>query len=248
MNGFEQFKGLLNSLDDGESKTSLMSAFNEVTNIFNDAISSRDTVKAKLNESKELIGSLGNTLGLKDGFTVEDVKAHVDGLSNTSKLDELKQNLTKQHETELNELRTMLDTEKQTNQDLTNKANDLLFSSAIANDGLLTGFVDNPKMRGLVESELKSKLLFEDGNIYVRNENGEKAKDITSGNYLTPSSIVESMKSSEDWKGFLSPQTQGKNGSGMQSNQARGEQHNKADLGGDKQSRINAIQQKLDQN
>ena len=141
----------------------------------------------------------------------------------------------------------MLDAEKSKALDLETKANDLLFSSAIAKDGLLTGFVDNPKMRGLVESELKSKLLFEDGQMFVKNENGEKAKDITSGEYLTPTSIVESMKKSDEWKGFLSPQSQGKNGSGMHSNQARGDApNNKADIGGDKQSRIAAIQQKLD--
>lgn len=220
MNYLQQFESMLSGLDDSESKTQLSEAFKNVKTDFTTSISARDTAKESLKNAEEKLGNIGKSLGFESDFSIDDVNTKVSSLSNSKELDKLKTDLTAQHETEVSELRTLLQTEKTKIDELTGQNNDMLFSDAISKDGLLSGFSDNPKMRGLVESELKSKLLFQDGKVYVNDGNGNPAKDISSGTFLEPKSVADAMRNSDDWKGFLNPQTQGKNGGGMQSNQA----------------------------
>lgn len=243
MNAFEQFNALLTGLEDSENKTNLVKAFGEVTNVFNDAISTRDTAKQKLGSNDELLKNIGQTLGFESDFNLDNVKEKISKLSNSEKLESLKTDLTNKHENEMSELRTLLETEKNSKVDLTTRLNDLSFSKTLKEDGLLNGFSTAPKMLAVVENELKSKLLFEDGQIFVNDGQGNKAKDVTTGNFFTPKSVVENMLNSEDWKPFVSPQTQGKNGGGMKGNQASG-QNVGGDMGGSKQDRVNAIKAK----
>ena len=216
MNVFEQYKNKLSAMEIEDSlKESLTKMFSEVENVHSE-IKDRLTTKTDENKGlKEKLDSISKEFDLDQDFKLDELSAK---MNNKSKLDELRIEMSEKHDKELSELRGLLDIEKDSKSKYEVQLNDMLFENAITKEGLLNGFIDDPKMRGLVSQELKSKLLFEDGKVFVRGEDGKPAKDITTGKHLEPKDITNAMLKSSEWAGFVSPQTNG-NGSGMPNNQ-----------------------------
>ena len=100
MSYFTQYKKMLDSLEDGDSKTDLSEGLIKLEGIFDDAIESRDKSKTKVRDLTSVID------GISKEFDLEEVS--VDGLKgvldNTKNDDELKAG----YETKLDELRTLL--------------------------------------------------------------------------------------------------------------------------------------------
>ena len=70
---FEQFLALLNGMEDGESKTNLVTAFQKISDIHKDAIESRDGTKVKLSEANATIDGIKSATGLDD-LSVDSLK------------------------------------------------------------------------------------------------------------------------------------------------------------------------------
>ena len=75
MNALQQFRGILDGLEDGEQKTSLTNAFNGVQLDFNQAIEKRTAIKDEFTDYKSNISKL---IGTDD---IEGITAKVADMS-----------------------------------------------------------------------------------------------------------------------------------------------------------------------
>ena len=205
---FTQYKSMLNSLEDNEAKTGLVDGLAKLEGIFDDAIDTRDKAKSKVRDLTALTDGISKEFSI-DELTVNSLK---DVLDNTKSDDELKAG----YETKLEELRTLL-TDKDTEvAGVNGKYEDLVFSSQIGSMGLLAGFKDNPMLQKQVVEHLKHSLIHQDGKLFVKDANGEIAKDIKTGESISPTTLVDAMKSDTLWADFVAPTVN--QGGGMQHN------------------------------
>ena len=103
-------------------------------------------------------------------------------------------------------LRTELQSKDEAFNTLNSKHNDSLFKTSVLDSGLLDGFVDEPEARNMIIGKLKPQFIFDEGKIFVNDGNGEKAKNISTGEFLSPQSVVDSVKSSINPM-YLTPQS-----------------------------------------
>ena len=216
MNALQQFRGILDGLEDGELKTSLNNAFNGVQLDFNQTIEKRTAVKDEFTEYKSNISKLIGTDDL-DGITTKVADMSKGG---SEDIETLKTTLKTKYEADTNELRTLLETEKTNTADLTAKHESILFDIEVEKQGLLTGFnTDNPMVKEMLLKSFKEKTILEDGKLFVKDTTtNEKARDIKTGEFLNAKSISDEMKSSDSWLPFVSRETVG-DGGGMPPNQ-----------------------------
>ena len=216
MNYLQQFKNMLAELDDSvEAKQSLVSAFGNVEIDFNQAIEKRNEVKESFNNYKSSIKGL---IGADD---VDKIREQIDTLktSGNDDIEKVKADLQAKYEADTNELRTLVETEKSNYSTLKQQHEQILFNIEVEKQGLLEGFrTSNPRVKDILLSEIRNKLILEDGKFYVKDQAGEKARDIKTGEYLPAKSISDEMQSSKEWTDFVSPKTNG-NGTAMPSNQ-----------------------------
>lgn len=205
MGYIQQFGSMLNELEDGELKTSLVNAFGNVRLDFEQAIEKRDTIKSELANYKQNISNLIGT------DSIDGVKTKLEDMSKSSNkdVDKLKADLQAKYEADTNELRKMLDGEKAKYSELTTKHEAMLFKNEVERQGLLQGFkTDNPRVKDMLLAEIQDKLILENGTFYVKDSaTGEKARDIKSGDYLSAKSVSDGMLQSNEWADFVSPQT-----------------------------------------
>lgn len=205
MNYFKQFKEMLESVEDESVKTPLVEAFEKVNGMFDEAIETRDKAKEKARSQAEIIEGLAKEFGV-DEVSVESLKQTLDSGKND---DEVKS----KYEAQLQELRGIISEKDNEISSVNSKYGDMVFSSQIESMGLLSGFKENPLLRKQVVEHLKSSLIHQDGKLYVRDESGEAAKDIKTGEFVSPTKLVESMKSDNLWADFVAPTVN--TGSGM---------------------------------
>ena len=216
MNALQQFRGILDGLEDGEQKTSLTNAFNGVQLDFNQAIEKRTAIKDEFTDYKSNISKMIGTDDL-EGITEKVADMSKGG---SEDIETLKTTLKTKYEADTNELRTMLETEKTNTADLSAKLESILFDIEVEKQGLLTGFnTDNPMVKEMLLKAFKDKTILEDGKLFVKDmTTNDKAKNITNGEYLEAKSISDEMQSNDAWLPFVKRETVG-NGGGMPPNQ-----------------------------
>lgn len=190
MTKLEQFKAFLTSLE-SDKKEEILTAFIDVEGVFNEAISSRDKAKESNRALKEQVKSIGDTLGLSDEFTNEDIKS-VLSEKNTD-AEKIKSEISAKYEekysTEFKTLTEKLQLAETNVNDVTTKYNDSLFNNAVSNGGLLNDFVDEPMARQNITNMVKEQLIYRDGKIFV--------KDATTGDIATKLGTNEPLEASE---------------------------------------------------
>lgn len=218
MNALQQFSSMLDGLEDGELKTSLVNAYGNVKIDFNQAIEKRNTIKDEYNTFKE---GIKKTIGSDD---LEEIGSKIQDLSKSGSedIEKLKSDLQAKYEKDTNELRGLYEAEQNNSNDLRAKYENMLFDNAVEKQGLLTGFnTDNPRVKDMILSEIREKLIFENNTFYVKDEaTGDKARDIKSGEYLSAKSISDNLKSSPEWMPFVKPDAQAQGGGTPPPNQA----------------------------
>lgn len=198
MNVLEQFKtDFLDSLE-SENKDKIISAFGEVTSVFNETISRRDSVSNTNRDLKEKIDGISKALELGEDFTADDITK----LLNEKQGDtvKIKEQISAQYEEkysgDMKALNEELQGLKSQNGEITTKYNDTLFLNAVVNSGLLDGFVDDKDARdNIIIPKIKDKLLYKDGQVFVKDGiTGDIANRIGTNEPLNPSSVVDSVK------------------------------------------------------
>jgi len=197
MNYFKQYREMLDAVEDENVKTQLSEGLSKLQGIFDDAIETRDKTKEKARSQAEILDSIAKQFGVEE-VTVEALKGTLD---KGGKDDEIKS----KYESQLEELRGIIAEKENAIGSVNAKYSDMVFSSQIESMGLLSGFKENPLLKKQVIEHLKSSLVHQDGKLYVRDENGEAAKDIKTGEFISPTKLVEGMKSDQLWADFIAP-------------------------------------------
>ena len=216
-----EFNNLLLKMEDSESKTELLGAFENVSKAFDASKTRADGLGTKYDTQLTRETDLTKALGLEKDFTIDNVTDLLSSLSK-NKSDEVETALGKAKESsdaELSAVRDLLkglETERDT---LTYTNESLNFKNIIRDNKMLDGFdVADPQTEKYVLSLIKDMVLVKDGMPYVKDSNGGILNDIKTGEPKAISSISEHIKSTINPK-YLSVQTSG-NGSGMSPNQS----------------------------
>jgi len=218
MSVMEQFSNILNGIEDESLKSELTSAFNGVKGSFNDAIASRDKVRAINSDLKKKLGGVKELIGAEsDDFSVDDIKEFIES-SKQSTNETLEDALAKQKakfEADTEELRKVISEKEQLTEQFKTKYENLEFNTMIEQEGLLKGFnTDNSRVKTMLIEEFKARLIKDNDRFLVKdNATGEPQRDLKTGEYLSPKMIREMMLNSEEWSPFVKPETVA-NGSG----------------------------------
>ena len=195
MTVLEQFKTLLSKVESEELKTELTEAFGKVEGVVSEFKETRDKAKETNKSLSTLKKEIAELMDLDEDYSAAEIKGFLDSRNSNKDLEKLKTELTSKYENDLKTLRDEISSKDSLIQDTTNKYNDSLFKSAIVESGLLSDFVDEPMARNSITSMIKEKLIYEDGKVYVKDSTtGDKAKDIRTGEFLSASSVIDSMK------------------------------------------------------
>lgn len=196
----DQLKSLINS--DYETVEDMQKALSEAMPTIEGEINKGNTQRKELgkkaDELVDLKKAIGAKLGLDDvneasiGEAIEAIVANGD---KAEEIEALRESLSKKYESDIEQLRSELNQKETFIGDLTQKHNDALFDKHITSSGLLEGFVDEPMARNMVISQIKEKLIYDNGNVYVKDSaSGDIAKDIRTGEPLKPESVVSELK------------------------------------------------------
>lgn len=198
MTYLKQYAKMLESVEDENVKTQLEDGLSKLEGIFTEAIETRDKAKEKARSQTEILESISKQFGVEE-VTVESLKSVLEKGSGND--DEIKS----KYESQLEELRGIIAEKEQAIGSVESKYSDMVFSSQIESMGLLSGFKDNPLLKKQVIEHLKSSLVNQDGKLYVKDQSGEAAKDIQTGEFVSPTKLVEEMKSDKLWADFVAP-------------------------------------------
>lgn len=194
MTVLQQFLTALDKVQDETLRAELKGDFGSVEGAFTDAITTRDKAKETNRLLKDFKSEIGNSLGLDKEYTVADIQGKLS--NNNQDLEKLKTDISSKYENDLETLRSELTNRESSFNELTGKYNETIFNNTITQSGLLNDFVDEPMARNLITGTIKEKLLFEDGQIFVKDSStGEKAKDIRTGEFLKADSVINDIKS-----------------------------------------------------
>jgi len=193
----EQLEKLING--EYESTELMKKALTEAMPTFKTFIDNNKSQRKELGTKVDAL--IAKQKGLKDVFGFEDDEFSIDDIksylkdNSSADLDKLKASLESKYEKDMTTLRSELATKDGLINETTTKYNDSLFKSAIVESGLLSEFVDEPMARNNITAMIKDKLIYEDGKVYVKDSTtGEKAKDIRSGEFLSPKSVIDGLK------------------------------------------------------
>ena len=193
----EQLEKLING--EYESTELMKKALTEAMPTFKTFIDNNKSQRKDLGTKVDAL--IAKQKGLKDVFGFEDDEFSIDDIksylkdNSSADLDKLKASLESKYEKDMTTLRSELATKDGLINETTTKYNDSLFKSAIVESGLLSEFVDEPMARNNITAMIKDKLIYEDGKVYVKDSTtGEKAKDIRSGEFLSPKSVIDGLK------------------------------------------------------
>lgn len=226
MNELEQFRSFLSSLELGDNKENILSTFDNVsksvsglvTDLKTNLADEREKTQPLKDKNKEFLSAVG----LKDNATLEDVKEFMESI-NKKQGDVIPKD---KYESDLNELRQTLQEKEALANDNLAKYEDLQFRINVEDKGLLKDFIDNPIIKKTMTDDLKAKLVFENGNAFIKDENGNIQKDIQTGEPLPVESLVESYKSSPLYKDFVKNPISA-SGSGVQESKTPAQQEDK---------------------
>ena len=193
----EQLEKLING--EYESTELMKTALTDAMPTFKTFIDNNKSQRKELGTKVDAL--IAKQKGLKDvfgfeddDFSIDDIKSYLKDNSSAD-LDKLKASLESKYEKDMTTLRSELATKDGLINETTTKYNDSLFKSAIVESGLLSEFVDEPMARNNITAMIKDKLIYEDGKVYVKDSTtGEKAKDIRSGEFLSPKSVIDGLK------------------------------------------------------
>lgn len=195
MTVLEQFKSLLSKVESEELKTELTEAFGKVEGVVTEFKETRDKAKEANTSLSALKKDIAELMGFSDDYSKADIEEFLKAKNSNKDLEALKADLTSKYENDLKTLRDEIAQRDSALQETTNKYNDSLFKSAIVESGLLSDFVDEPMARANITSMIKDSLIYEDGKVYVKDATtGEKAKDIRTGEFLSPKSVIDNLK------------------------------------------------------
>jgi len=184
---WEQFKQLLDGMEDGDIKTNLLSAFPKLKEDRDNAIVTRDKAKDENKPLKELVESIGKVTGLGNDFGADKVKELISSKSNGGKEVETLQN-------NLKELRDKYAELEGTHKNFVSKSNEKEFELALSNSEILKNVSSDPFLRGAVIETIKPKLMRgEDGQIYAKGEDGKVMTDIVTSKPITGTALFDSM-------------------------------------------------------
>ena len=193
----EQLEKLING--EYESTELMKTALTDAMPTFKTFIDNNKSQRKDLGTKVDAL--IAKQKGLKDVFGFEDDEFSIDDIksylkdNSSADLDKLKASLESKYEKDMTTLRSELATKDGLINETTTKYNDSLFKSAIVESGLLSEFVDEPMARNNITAMIKDKLIYEDGKVYVKDSTtGEKAKDIRSGEFLSPKSVIDGLK------------------------------------------------------
>jgi|FLOH01.1.fsa_nt_gi hypothetical protein len=193
----EQLEKLING--EYESTELMKTALTDAMPTFKTFIDNNKSQRKELGTKVDAL--IAKQKGLKDVFGFEDDEFSIDDIksylkdNSSADLDKLKASLESKYEKDMTTLRSELATKDGLINETTTKYNDSLFKSAIVESGLLSEFVDEPMARNNITAMIKDKLIYEDGKVYVKDSTtGEKAKDIRSGEFLSPKSVIDGLK------------------------------------------------------
>lgn len=193
----EQLEKLING--EYESTELMKTALTDAMPTFKTFIDNNKSQRKELGTKVDAL--IAKQKGLKDVFGFEDDEFSIDDIksylkdNSSADLDKLKASLESKYEKDMATLRSELATKDGLINETTTKYNDSLFKSAIVESGLLSEFVDEPMARNNITAMIKDKLIYEDGKVYVKDSTtGEKAKDIRSGEFLSPKSVIDGLK------------------------------------------------------
>lgn len=222
-----------------------------------DAVSFVDTLETNTTNNVERINALEKSLDdtkttrdkYKQGNSLVKSLLGLEQINEDTLNDFLSNNKGKTDETlsaELKNLKDMLEkttTEKESIvSEYENKIGKMALDNEIALSGVGTLF-QNEEMYKLGMGVIKQGATFENGEIVYKNEDGTTVYNGSSPMNLKDK--VESLRSNPSYSGLFKGQTQGRNGGGM-SNQANGSNFQpKSNMGGTKEERLQAIQEKF---
>ena len=227
MTKFEQFRTLLADLDI-EAKDTLIGAFDEAiaenSNIKNDIVKQRDELKADRKNLLDQLDTVKGTLGL-DELNEDSLSGILKGKKGESELrEELSKKYEEKYNSDIQKLTEQINELTNQNGEITNKYNDTLFKNAVVNSGLLDSFVDDKDARdSIIIPRIKDKLLFKDGQVFVKDETtGDIATKLGTNEPLSPNDVIESLKTTIS-PIYLKAQSQGQ---GMGTNPQQSRQSN----------------------
>ena len=207
MNELEQFKNLLSSLDLGENKESLLTAFENASRAVGGLV---NDLKANLSEERDKTAPLKEknreflaAIGLKENATIDEVKAFKESLANSKKLDELKQQYETKYNEDTEKLRSLLEEKDNSIKSINGEYENLLFKTNIIDKGYLKPFKNNPLVQNLIIENAKSKILFKDGQMYRNDGTGNIQIDITTGKPMPVDTVFKELENDENYKDFL---------------------------------------------
>ena len=236
---WEQYLTLLNSLEEGEAKTNLITGFGKLQEDNSNAIASRDKAKGDLAPMKDLIASLGSVTGLGEEMTADAVKSL---LSSKSKGGEEVQSLN----ATLAELRGKYTDLEGTHNDFVKSSNDKAFELALSQSDIFKDVSSDPFLRNAVMGTIKPKLVLgEDGSIYARGNDGKVMTDLVTDKPITGTSLFAQMVDSGQISKAAINGTVG-NGTGGEGNKGGKGHELNGNMGGNKAERTTAIQAMLD--
>lgn len=184
---WEQFKALINGIEDAELKTKLLTGFEAVHTDNKNIIEARDKAKADNAPLKELVNSLGEVTGLGDKVSADALK---ELLSSKSKGGVEVDALTKQ----LDEIRGKYQELETNHNTFVSQANEKAFELAISQSEIFKDVSSDPFLRNAVLSTVKPKLILgEDGGIYARGDDGKVSTDILTGKPIAGAELFKSM-------------------------------------------------------
>ncbi len=204
---FEQFLALLNGLEDGESKTNLVTAFEKINGIHKDAIDSRDSAKVKLGEATATIDGIRSATGLDD-LSVDSLNGVI---KNGKKSSDEVATLTKT----LDELRTLHQTTTDEFSTFKTATGEKDFELALSRSDIFKDVSSDPFLRSAVMGAVKGKLIAgDDGQLYAKGADGKVLNDLVSGKPMSGQELFSQMvESGAISKTALNPTVNSGNGS-----------------------------------
>jgi len=204
---FEQFLALLQGLEDGESKTNLVTAFEKINGIHKDVIESRDSTKVKLSEVTATIDGIKSATGLDD-LSVDSLKGVI---KNGKKSSDEVATVT----ATLDELRALHKTATDDFAAFKTSTGEKDFELARSRSDIFKDVSSDPFLRSAVMGAVKGKLIAgDDGKLYAKGADGKVLNDLVSGDPVTGQKLFSQMvESGAISKAALNATV--KNGNGM---------------------------------
>ncbi len=206
MNAIEQFLAMLNKMEDGETKTELVTSFETVTGEYNKVKNLRKELGGKLDKALEFKSKVGSLMEFEEDFTIDDVQESINAklkAGASDDIDKVRNDLTTKYETELSTLRDLNNASDIKYNEMNSKYQMLEHDGLIDKVGLLDKFQDNGLFKQMGREHFRKNTLVVDGNLYLNDGDGTPAKDLKTGEFLAPEHLYSKMKDDVQWQPML---------------------------------------------